>query len=234
MFRLIRQAFIDLIDLLLPVSCLACSKTLERTEMLLCTSCRFSLPETNLHKVPYVHTTTKFAGKVPVDFVLSYLYFTKGGISQKLIHQIKYQGRKEAAKELGAWYGFQLKNDGFSLTENDVLIGVPLHKSRLLQRGYNQADWIAQGLSESLSLPYSTDILVRISFNESQTRKSRVERWENVKSVFEVSDATKIQGKRAIIVDDVLTTGATIEACAVELLKAGCTSVGVITLAITK
>ena len=152
---------------------------------------------------------------------------------QKLIHQIKYKGQKEAAKELASWYGHQLKAESSWVDNADLIVGVPLHKSRLNQRGYNQADWIAEGLSEALAIPMRTGILIRRRFKSSQTRKNRMERWENVKTVFDVSDHREVAGKTIIIVDDVLTTGATIEACATELLKAGCRSVGVLTIAAT-
>ena len=232
MIRLLRRVLIDFIDLLLPCSCLACQKTLETGEALLCISCRLKLPETNLHSTP--PAITKFTGKVPVDFSVSYLYFTKGGIAQKLIHQIKYRGKKEAARQLGFWYGNRLKDESDLILETDLLVGVPLHKSRLKQRGYNQADWIAEGLSDALNIPFSTSLLQRHAFQGSQTKKSKVERWENVRTVFSVTDNSRLSGKRVILVDDVLTTGATLEACAQTLLQAGCASVAVITLAITK
>ncbi|GAB4042633.1 hypothetical protein GCM10028774_55490 [Spirosoma jeollabukense] len=170
---------------------------------------------------------------MPIQFVASYVYFTKGGIIQKLIHGIKYKGRKEAAKTIASWYGHQLRVDSTLVNKIDILIGVPLHKSRLRQRGYNQADYIAQGLSESLNIPCRTDVLKRNRFKESQTKKNRLERWENVKTVFSVENYKEIEGKNVVVVDDVLTTGATIEACAIELLKAGCKSVGVLTIAAT-
>jgi ComF family protein len=234
MFRFIYKSLSDFIDLLFPIACLGCQKTLETSEMLLCTTCRLALPETDQHYHGGSENTTKFAGKVPVDFLISYLYFTKGGIAQKLIHQIKYKGKKEAAKELGSWYGNQLKQESSILKDVDFLVGVPLHKSRFSQRGYNQADWLAEGLAESLQIPNRIDILERKAFNESQTRKNRLERWENVKSVFAVINQQEVTGKHIVIVDDVLTTGATIEACAVELHKSGAASIGVITLAVTK
>ncbi|WP_232074099.1 ComF family protein [Spirosoma aureum] len=164
----------------------------------------------------------------------SFIHYAKAGTVQKLIHQIKYKGQKEAAKEIAGWYGYQLKSESELIKEIDVIIGVPLHKRRLQQRGYNQADWIAEGLSEALNVPARTDILIRKRFKESQTRKNRLERWENVKTVFAVPNPEEIEGKNIVIVDDVLTTGSTIEACAIELLRAGCKSVGVLTLATTR
>lgn len=233
MIRFIRSLLADFADLLFPVLCLGCTNSLGENEVILCTKCRISMPETNQHKEPYDRNLlNKFAGKVPVHFLASYLRFSKGGIVQNLIHSFKYKGQKEAAKELANWYGQQLKTDSKSLHEIDILIGVPLHKSRFRKRGYNQADWIAEGLSDALGIPMRTDVLVRNAFKDSQTHKSRLERWENVKTVFAVVKPEAVRNKNIIIVDDVLTTGATIEACATELLKAGCKSIGVLTLAV--
>lgn len=233
-FRFILKLLVDFIDTLFPNLCLGCNQSLGANEQVLCAKCRINLPETGQHLESYdQHLLNKFAGKVPVQFVASYVYFTKGGIVQKLIHGIKYKGRKEAAKTIASWYGHQLKLESTLINEIDVIIGVPLHKSRFQQRGYNQADYIAEGLSESLNVPYRTDVLKRNRFKESQTRKNRLERWENVKTVFSVENYKEIKGKNVVIVDDVLTTGATIEACAIELFKAGCKSVGVLTIAAT-
>lgn len=235
MFRFIHAVFNDFADLLFPTLCLGCDRSLAANEKVLCTHCRINLPETGQHREPYDRNLlNKFAGKVPIRFIASYVHFTKGGTVQKLIHCVKYKGQKEAAKEIAGWYGYQLKTES-NLTDGvDMLVGVPLHKSRLQQRGYNQADYIAEGLSESLNIPMRTDVLIRKRFKESQTRKSRMERWENVKTVFAVPDAAEVKGRHIILVDDVLTTGATLEACAAELLKAGCQSVSILTIAATR
>ncbi|GAB4031552.1 ComF family protein [Spirosoma gilvum] len=232
MFRFIRPVLTDFVDLLFPQLCLGCNNPLGFSEKVLCTHCRINLPETGQHREPYdQNLLNKFAGKVPVQFLASYMYFNKGGIVQKLIHGIKYKGHKEAAKEIAGWYGHQLKSESTIGETIDVILGVPLHKSRLQQRGYNQADWIADGLAESLTIPFRTDVLVRQRFKSSQTHKNRLERWENVKTVFRVIYPDAIKGKHVLVVDDVLTTGATLEACAIELLNAGCTAVSVLTLA---
>ncbi len=234
MFQFTQTLVKDFYDLLFPTLCLGCSRSLGTNEKLLCTHCRISLPETGQHREPYdQNLLNKFAGKVPIQFIASYVYFTKGSIVQKLIHNVKYKGQKEAAKEIASWYGYQLKTESKLAEEIDVIIGVPLHKGRLHQRGYNQADWIAEGLAEAMNIPSRTDVLVRRYFRDSQTRKNRMERWQNVKTAFAVTNQEAVKGKRIVLVDDVLTTGATLEACAIELLKAGCESVGVLTIAAT-
>lgn len=234
MFRFIRSCITDFADLLFPTLCLGCDRSLGAHEKIICTDCRIKLPETGQHRTPYnENLLNKFAGKVPIKFLASYVYFSKGSTVQRLIHKVKYGGQKEAVKEIAGWYGNQLKVECDFIRDIDVIIGVPLHKSRLRQRGFNQADWIAEGLAEALDIPAKTDVLKRKRFRESQTRKNRIERWENVKTVFEVAIQTEIKDKNIVIVDDVLTTGATLEACAIELLKAGCRSVGVLTIAAT-
>lgn len=235
MFRFIRGLITDFVDTLYPTLCLGCTRSLGDNETILCTHCRINLPETRQHhNLDTSIPLNKFAGKVPINFVVSYLHYQKGGVVQKLIHRIKYKGQKEAARAMAEWYGTQLKHESLLPERIDLLIGVPLHKSRFNQRGYNQADWIAEGLAESLNVACRTDVLVRRRFKTSQTKKNRLERWENVKTVFAVRNAEAVFNKNVVIVDDVLTTGATIEACAIELLRAGCQSVGVITLAATR
>ncbi len=176
----------------------------------------------------------KFQGKVAVSYALSYLSFTKEGTAQKLVHQIKYKGQKEAGEQIGYWYGEELKTTFPLITDADFVVGVPLHRSRLQQRGYNQADWIGKGLADGLGIPFSDDVLVRNRYAGSQTRRSRLERYKNVNAVFAVTTPTDVLGKHIIIADDVLTTGATIEACAQVLIDAGCRTVGVITIAATR
>ncbi|CCH56607.1 phosphoribosyltransferase [Fibrisoma limi BUZ 3] len=233
MFRFVRSVITDFADLLFPTLCLSCNQPLGDNERILCTDCRINLPETGQHQESNSQVLNKFAGKVPIQFAASYLYYTKGGTVQKLIHHIKYKGKKEAAKEIANWYGYQLKDKSNWLNVADLIVGVPLHKNRQRQRGYNQADWIAEGLSESLEIPFRTDVLIRTKFLSSQTRKNRIERWENVSSVFAVQNTDVVKDKHVVVVDDVLTTGATVEACAAELLKAGCKSVGILTIAAT-
>ncbi|UFH55256.1 ComF family protein [Spirosoma sp. KNUC1025] len=232
MFKGIGKIIVDFIDSLFPTLCIGCDKPLGENEQVLCTNCRIQLPETGQHRSPHdERLMNKFAGKVPIQFIASYVYFTKGSIVQKIIHNIKYKGHKEAAKVMAGWYAYQLKHECDLTDQIDVIIGVPLHVSRLKQRGYNQAEWIAEGLGEVLNVPVRTDVLVRNRFEISQTYKNRLERWDNVKSVFTVYNQEAIAGKNVVLVDDVLTTGATLEACAIELLKSDCKSVSLITLA---
>lgn len=233
MFRFIQLLLSSFSDQLFPALCLGCSQALEDKESVLCVSCRIALPETGQHREPYDLTLlNKFAGKVPIKFIASYLYFKKGGVVQKLIHQIKYKGQKEAARELANWYGSQLMMECEHIGNIDLIMAVPLHNERFVQRGFNQSEWIAMGLADALCVPICSSVLFRNRFEESQTHKNRLERWENVMSVFSVKNPDLIRGKNVMLVDDVLTTGATIESCATELLKFDCKSISILTLAV--
>lgn len=233
MFRFIQLLISSFSDQLFPVLCFGCGQSLENKRSILCIHCRMNLPETGQHREPYdKDLLNKFTGKVPIRFIASYLYFKKGGVVQKLIHHIKYKGQKEAAKELANWYGNQLVMECEHIGNIDLIIAVPLHASRFKQRGYNQSEWIAMGIAEAIHVPVFNNVLFRNRFEESQTHKNRLERWENVMSVFSIQNPELVRGKNVLLVDDVLTTGATLESCATELLKFDCLSVSILTLAV--
>jgi ComF family protein len=156
--------------------------------------------------------------------------FSKGGSVQKLVHQLKYRGRKEIGIAIGKFYGADLR-ESETFCSSQVIIPVPLHAGKLKRRGYNQSDLFAQGLASGLDIPHDPANLVRVKASETQTRRSRFERWKNVESVFKVSDPSRLEGKNILLVDDVVTTGSTLEACAQELLKVPGTTVSVATIA---
>lgn len=234
MFRFISEWVIDFWDIVYPNLCLNCKQTLDRQERLLCLHCRMMLPETGYHREMESKLIHKFAGRVRMAHVAAYYRFGKKTIVQKLIHEIKYKDRPESAVLIGQWYGYQLYKECPWINEIDMLIGVPLHKKRLRKRGYNQADCIAEGISKTTNLPVCEGVMVRIRFDGSQTRRNRFQRWLNVETVFKVARSNDVVGKHIALVDDVLTTGATLEACAIELYKAGCRSVSVLAIAVTQ
>ncbi|WP_303309686.1 ComF family protein [Hymenobacter sp. BT730] len=222
----------DFVSLVFPRVCLACADSLARGEEHICTSCRTELPYTDYHLLPADANplARRFWGKVPVRYAFSYLRFLQHGRVQHLLHQLKYQGQQEVGLVLGRWYGYELAEKGFT-QEFDLIIPVPLHPRKLAKRGYNQADCFAEGLAQGLQVPWLPNVLRRTEHTSSQTRKNRVERWENVASVFEVPNPAALSGLHVLLVDDVLTTGATLEACAVMLLAAGCREVSIATIA---
>lgn len=149
---------------------------------------------------------------------------------QHLLHQLKYNQCPEIGERLGRAYGHELSESSLA-NELDLIIPVPLHRSRLRQRGYNQSAHFAMGLSEALQVPWDESISIRTQATATQTRKNRLERWENVRQVFSVEKGVPVRGKRVLLVDDVITTGATLEACGSHLLESGCASLSVACIA---
>lgn len=226
----IKRIWNDLLDLFYPNPCSACAMPLVGNEEVICTKCRLSLPRSNSHLIEIPSLADKFAGKVLVKSVYTFLKFEKAGKVQRLLHQLKYNNRPDVGQTLGRLYGQELRMTQVN-EQLDLLLPIPLHSRKLAQRGYNQSDTIAQGLSETLAVDWSATILKRSKFTSTQTRKTRMERFENVSGIFEVTQPERIKGKRIGIVDDVVTTGSTLESAIIELLQNGAKEVSVITLA---
>ena len=224
--------FSDFVGLIFPRACLACQEPLARGEEHICTICRAQLPYTDYHHLaPAANPLARrFWGKLPIQHTLSYLRFQKHGRVQHLLHQLKYRGQQDVGRILGRWYGHELSEAGFQAAF-DLIVPVPLHASKLAKRGYNQADSFAEGLAVGLQLPWQAAALHRVTNTKSQTRKNRMQRWQNVETVFEVAEPSLIRNQRVLVVDDVLTTGATLEACATVLLNAGAREVSIATIA---
>jgi len=172
----------------------------------------------------------RFWGKVPVRFAFAYLHFMPKGRVQRLLHKLKYKGAKELGEHLGQRYGSLLSDYQYA-EQFDIVVPVPLHRHKLRRRGYNQAESFAKGLADALQLPHNGKAIYRAIYTTTQTSKSRFDRWQNVEQVFQVPQPELVQGKRVLLVDDVMTTGATLEACAVALLAAGAAEVSVATIA---
>ncbi len=222
--------FRHFLDIIYPRSCEACGESLLGGENLICIDCMIDLPRTNSHIERLDSVSNRFWGKVPVSDTITFMRFSKKGKVQKLLHELKYRNKPEVGTFLGKLYGVDLKAVGFE-KKIDLIIGVPLHPTKQLQRGYNQADCIAEGLSLVLEIPFETDAVKRVLYTDSQTKKNRMERYQNVENIFEVTDTEKIKDKRIAIVDDVLTTGSTIESMAVVLLEAGAKNISIVTIA---
>ena len=216
--------------LFFPNYCLGCGEPLTRGEEILCTFCLFHLPRTFFHLDPGNPASRVFWGRVRLDMAASFVFFHKGGNVQELLHQLKYQGKKEIGNYLGKLYGYEL-GDGITLKEVDVIMPVPLHPRKLRKRGYNQSHCFAEGLSEAMNIPVENNCLFRKKDTGTQTKKSRYERWENVEDIFGIRNIEKIKGRHVLLVDDVITTGATIEACANVLLAIEGTRVSAVSIA---
>lgn len=227
-----RHLVADFISLLFPQDCLACHELLARGETTICTDCRVNLPYTNSHLLtgPESELLNRFYNKVPVKHALAFLSFTRSGRVQQLLHALKYKGHEEIGEILGNWYGADLKENNYQ-EQFDLIIPVPLHRQKLRKRGYNQSDSFAKGLAQVLEIPWQSDVLARLADSSTQTKKTRLERWQNVGQLFTVAQPAAVQNQRILLVDDVMTTGATLEACALVLLEAGAQKVSVATIA---
>ena len=233
MLPFIRSAFDSFIYLFYPTLCAGCQTMLYGDEKGLCSTCRMQLPQLNTGEEQSV-LLQKFGGRVLVDYVYAYAYFTKKSIVQRLIHQMKYRGKRDLGLQLGKWCGQELVELKGLPTQADMLIPVPIHPLRKQQRGYNQSEWIADGLALSMGIVCRPDVMERTQFVSSQTRKNRIERWANVANVFRVAKPDVVRGQHVILVDDVITTGATLESCVSQLREAGAATVGIITIAATR
>lgn len=223
------QIFKDFISLFFPRYCLSCSTSLVGGEETLCTRCIINLPKAN-YALDDNPIKDRLIGRLPLTYGLVYLKLKKGGVVQKMLHQLKYNHHPEIGVKLGKVFGHELKQSG--LTEAfDLIIPVPLHSSRKRKRGYNQSAKFAEGLGYALDVPWDESISVRRKNTKTQTNKSKLERWENVKDVFAMTSMASVEGKRILLVDDVITTGATLEACGSHLVNSGCAQISVACIA---
>lgn len=221
----------DFFNLLYPDLCVVCGENLLRNEQHICISCLSSIPKTNYHLIAENSIEKRFWGKVPVHRATAFFFFQKGSSFQKLLHALKYKGNREVGEKMGKYAAVDLLESA-DFRSVDVIIPVPLHPSKYKKRGYNQSEWIGRGLAEILGIPQDTVSLRRIRENTTQTRKSVFERYENTEGIFECVAPENLSGKHILLVDDVLTTGSTLEACITALLTCEHVKVSVFTLAV--
>lgn len=226
----IPQAISDLTEMFFPKLCATCGERLISQEKYLCFNCWHDLPVTNFHLKSENKVAQLFWGRVKIENATSFFSYKKGSRYQQLIHFIKYRGVKELGLEAGKRFGIVLK-DTKIFDDIDVVIPVPLHPLKYKKRGFNQSDWIAEGVAQTLQKTVSKNNLIRKVFTSTQTQKNRFERWQNVEDIFEINTIKDIQGKHILLIDDVVTTGSTLEACAFELLKISDVKVSIATLA---
>ena len=219
-----------LLDILYPQTCLGCNNMLQTGEKILCTKCRHDLPLTNHHKTPENDASKRLSGRVALEKVMSMLIFEKQGIVQQIIHKLKYDGHQEVGTLLGLWYGEIIKAE---LKNVDEIIPVPLHKRRLKKRGYNQVMTFCEALSKALEVPVNKEILWRNKYSKTQTKKAFFLRTDVNKEIFDVNFSERDSGKHFLLVDDVLTSGTTLEQCAKALLKIPTTKISIVTMALT-
>lgn len=222
--------FSPLINLIYPNLCLACGENLVTGENYVCTKCLNEIPKTNFHIVKDNEIEKKFWGKVNIEHATSFFKFNKGSKFQHLIHELKYKNQKEIGIVLGKYAGIDLlKSENYK--EIDFLIPVPLHPKKEAKRGYNQSEWICKGLSEAMGIPVNIHNLIRTQENETQTKKGVFERFENTQGIFQLANADVFFNKHILLVDDVLTTGSTLEACVSAFAECKNIKISIFTLA---
>ena len=205
-------------NILLPQVCFGCNAQLTRGESVLCTVCRHELPLTD-------HTFTSdnvvdrmFYGRIPIKKAASFVFFSKNGIVKNLLHQLKYKNQEQIGGFFGDWFGSQLKEEELLQTV-DIVIPVPLHPKKEKKRGYNQVSLFARLIAAAIDAEYRDDVLLRAINTKTQTKKDRQLRWENAKNVFQLNPLLEKNFNHILLVDDVITTGATIEACAKKIIS---------------
>ena len=232
--KLLSRSFEDLLSLIYPHICAACNHLDAIPGEVLCLDCSADLIGTNHHLCPENEFTDKFWGRVDLEYGLAAYPFTKKGKMQRLLHQLKYKGRKDIGRILGYNYGLELSEYGI-LKDLDYIVPVPLHPNKMRERGYNQAACIAEGVSQALEIPVVTKYLVRKEHKSSQTIKSRIQRFESIFDSYQVQEGWQLSDSHVLLVDDVITTGATLEACALRIKEQapGC-RISMLTLAIAR
>lgn len=215
----------DLVDLVFPNCCPGCGAPFITGEEFLCSNCEIDLPLFPASE----QILDRFAGRIKLNDARSYLKFYNAGIAQKLLHEIKYKGDKALGEYLGKIFIRHLRSEN-AFEEIDVVIPIPLHKAKLLSRGYNQSYSLAKGMADELNVQVDDETVVRFKKSETQTRKSRAQRWQNVSGIFQVTNDS-LKDKNVLLVDDVITTGATLEACGEAILDSGAASLSLAALA---
>lgn len=225
--------FESIINLFFPKVCSGCNSFLLSNENVICTVCRHDIPLTNHHLNPENDAFKKFYGRIPVVHTSALFYFHKKGIVQELIHNLKYKGHEEIGAILGEWYAEDLKTITLLQTVDEI-IPVPLHRRKLKERGYNQVTAFGTALSSSLNIDYNDSILVRNVYSKTQSKKNLLGRTEGIESTFDVSFTEKDHNKHFLLIDDVITTGSTLEACSRALLKIPGAKISIVCMAMAQ
>lgn len=220
-----------LVNLFFPKVCYACHNALGDNEDTICVDCRNDLPVTNFHFNDDESVKKALYGRAKVEHGTALFRFEKKGLVQQLIHGLKYKGYEHIGFVLGNWLGGELK-DIKTYNTVDIIIPVPLHKKKLKKRGYNQVAEFGQQLAKALDAEYKDDVLVKITNTKSQTTKSRLTRWTNSNELFALKNMETIDNKHILLVDDIITTGATLEACINVLNQGGNIKISIATMAI--
>ena len=222
----------NFVSLLYPKLCVICGEPLIENEAFFCLSCFLKLPRTHYHLIPENQAIERLAGKVSLEKASSYLYYNKGGVAQKVIAEIKYKGNRKLGEWIGRYLAKDMMSSGF-FQGIDYLVPVPLHRSKEKKRGFNQAEKIAEGIAQVTNIPLEISTVFRAKANTTQTQKGVFERWKNTQHLFQMNNPELFKEKHILLIDDVLTTGSTLESLAQRLLESEGVKISVLTLAIT-
>ncbi|MDR0792023.1 MAG: ComF family protein [Chitinophagaceae bacterium] len=229
---MIKKYLSDFLNLFFPVYCVACGENIPDKKIPLCTLCYSRLPETNFFTIDNNSVEKIFYGRLPVIHAGSAYFYSKDSIVQKLIYALKYRGDKNCGIYLGKLMAVELEKASW-IKEINALVPIPLNKKREQQRGYNQAKLIADGIKEVLQIPVLENAVVRKQFTETQTHKTRAQRQQNMEDVFMVENADLLNGKHILLIDDIVTTGATLDACGNAIVKNSTAKLSIATVAMS-
>ncbi len=217
--RQLTKVINDINSILVPIVCFGCNAHLNRGEHHLCTVCRNSMPLTDYTFNEENTLDRIFYGRIHIKKASSFLFFSENGIVQRLIHHLKYRNQEQIGTFLGDWYGQKLKEEGY-LNDIDIVIPVPLHKKKLKHRGYNQVAQFAEQIALHIGSKYADNLLIKTANTKTQTAKTRIGRWQDNKALYELTDPSLLKNKKVLLLDDVITSGATMEICAKALQEA--------------
>ncbi|MEM7484542.1 MAG: ComF family protein [Bacteroidota bacterium] len=221
----------DINNILLPKVCFGCNTQITRGERILCAVCRHELPLTDYNYTDPNTVDHIFYGRIPINKAMSFVFFTKNGIVKNLLHYLKYKNQEQIGAFFGDWIGSSLQEEKM-LKNVDIVVPIPLHPKKKQKRGYNQVALFAERIAQSINAEYRDDILLKVVNTKSQTKKDRQLRWENAKDIFQLNVQAKKDFTHVLLVDDVITTGATIEAAAQTLFKIEGICVSVLSIAV--
>ncbi|MDO4881373.1 MAG: phosphoribosyltransferase family protein [Capnocytophaga sp.] len=228
-----RYLWKNILSTLFPKYCISCHEIMSQKEEFICISCRHFLEKTNFHEEKINKITEKFWGSFPLSCASALFYFQKEGVVQRLIHELKYYGKENIGQWLGKWYATELSQSPH-YQNIDIVIPIPVHPKKLKTRGYNQVHLFAKEIANSLQAKLIEDVLVKTFNNSAQAQKNKEERYKDSKDLFSVQNKEKIIGKNILLVDDVITTGATLEVCAKAILAVPNTTLGICCIAFTE
>lgn len=220
----------NIMDLIYPPLCAGCGVWRPLDHHIFCLDCLHELPETNYHLYEHNPFTDHFKGRIEIKTGAAFLFFSRGGGTQRLLHQIKYNNQPDIITTIGRWYGKQLLQSPL-WSDMQVIVPVPLHWKKFRKRGYNQSAVFGEGIAEAMGIPCASTALRRVTHNRSLTGMKRLERVQTIGASYQLAKPNAVKNKHVMIVDDVLTTGSTLEACALALQDAEVKSISLVTIA---